>query len=135
MSKKIIRKSALILIRDRKILVTRSYGESIYLSPGGKPEGNETDEQALVREIREELNAEIDFSKLELYGKYEDAAANDPEATIYLTLFRGEVIGDIKPSGEIEELKWVDSSFNQNSLASLIRKRIIPDLVKEGLMD
>ena len=135
MNKKIIRKSALLLIRDRKILVTRSYGHDIYLSPGGKPEGNETDEQALAREIMEELGAEVDFSVTELYAKYEDAAANDPNAIIQLTLFRGEVIGDIKPSGEIEEIRWVDSRFDQSRLASIIRKSIIPSLVEKGLIN
>ena len=53
---------AAVIKKDDKILATqRGYGEfkGGWEFPGGKPELGETKEQALKREIKEELNADI----------------------------------------------------------------------------
>ena len=53
---------AAIIERDKRVLATqRGYGEfeGGWEFPGGKVEPGETEEQALIREIHEELNAEI----------------------------------------------------------------------------
>lgn len=53
---------AAIIVKDSKILATqRGYGEfeGGWEFPGGKVEEGETPEQAIVREIHEELNAKI----------------------------------------------------------------------------
>ena len=52
--------------QDGKILATqRGYGEykGLWEFPGGKMEPGETEEQAIVREIREELNVEVGVEK------------------------------------------------------------------------
>ena len=53
---KIIDKLAWIELKDKSILSTKSYGKDKYYIPGGKREIGETDEQALIREINEELS-------------------------------------------------------------------------------
>ncbi len=53
---------AAIIVKDRQILATqRGYGEfeGGWEFPGGKIEAGETPEEAIVREIREELDATI----------------------------------------------------------------------------
>lgn len=63
---KIIEVSAAIIIKDNKIFITeRGYGEfkDFWEFPGGKLEENESKENALIREIKEELNAEIEIDK------------------------------------------------------------------------
>ena len=58
---------AAIIIREGKVFATqRGYGEwkDWWEFPGGKIEPGETPEQALVREIREELDTEIVVGKL-----------------------------------------------------------------------
>lgn len=65
--RKKIRVAAAIIIRDNKIFATqRGYGEFMdgWEFPGGKIEPKETPQQALKREIREELDTEIEVEEL-----------------------------------------------------------------------
>lgn len=65
---------AAIIKNEDKILATkRGYGEFINMweFPGGKIELGETKEQALVREIKEELNIEINVDKFALDIEYQ----------------------------------------------------------------
>lgn len=58
--------AAIIRKGDRIFATQRGYGDfkDYWEFPGGKMEAGETPEQALVREIREELDAEIRIDKL-----------------------------------------------------------------------
>lgn len=65
---------AAIIKNEDKILATkRGYGEFINMweFPGGKIESGETKKQALVREIKEELNIEINVDKFALDIEYQ----------------------------------------------------------------
>ena len=65
---------AAIIQKENKILATkRGYGEFINMweFPGGKIESGETKKQALVREIKEELNIEINVDKFALDIEYQ----------------------------------------------------------------
>lgn len=65
---------AAIIQKENKILATkRGYGEFINMweFPGGKIESGETKEQAIVREIKEELNIEISVDKFAMDIEYQ----------------------------------------------------------------
>lgn len=64
---KIIRVVAAIIIENGKVFATqRGYGEfkDGWEFPGGKIEPNETPEAAIVREIKEELDTEVEVQEL-----------------------------------------------------------------------
>lgn len=65
---------AAIIKKDNEILATeRGYGEfeGLWEFPGGKIEEGESKEEALVREIKEELNADIEVVKFALTLEYQ----------------------------------------------------------------
>jgi len=53
-----------VLIRDGKILVQRDKGGDAYALPGGHVKKNETAQQSLIREYKEETNADIICNRL-----------------------------------------------------------------------
>ena len=55
----IIDKIALIKIKNGQVLSTKSKGKTKYYFPGGKRETGESDEQTLIREIREAFRVDL----------------------------------------------------------------------------
>ena len=66
---KIIEVAATVIFREEKVLCVqrpvnaREYISSKWEFPGGKVEVGETREEALIREIREELSVDIEVSE------------------------------------------------------------------------
>lgn len=55
-----IHKAAGIIIRNRKLLVEKSKNKEFFISPGGSIEDGETPKQALVRDLKEEFQIDVD---------------------------------------------------------------------------
>ena len=71
---KTIKVVAAVIIQDELVLATqRSYGDykGKWEFPGGKIENNETKEEALIREIKEELSVDIKVNKHYLTVEYQ----------------------------------------------------------------
>ena len=122
-------KIGLVLVRDASVLLVRRTTSPILILPGGKPEGGETDEQALVREIREELRCHLDPASLEYLGEYEDELADDPSRRVLIRLYRGELEGRPQPSSEIGEIVWHSlADLDATELAPSLRHQILNDI-------
>ena len=103
----LIDKLAWLEIQDNHILLTKSYGKDKYYIPGGKRELGETDEQALLREIHEELTVRIDPRTLQFIGVFEAQAHGQPAGvSVKMTCYTGAYVGELEASAEIEALKW-----------------------------
>ncbi|WP_254448461.1 NUDIX hydrolase [Spirosoma rhododendri] len=102
-----IDKLAWIELKDKTVLLTKSYGKDVFYIPGGKRDAGETDEQVLLREIREELTVSIDERTLQYIGIFEAQAHGQPKGvTVKMTCYSGEYHGQLKASSEIEEIAW-----------------------------
>jgi len=77
-------------------------GKRIYF-PGGKMEAGETPEQALVREIREELSAEIRVGKL-----LHTVEWDYPQFHLTMHCFMCTLVHDALHLNEHEAAKWLD---------------------------
>ena len=66
-----IDKVAFLYPVDGRILSTRSKGKDKFYIPGGKREGNETDMETLIREVKEELTVDILPDTVKYYGTFE----------------------------------------------------------------
>ena len=93
-------------VRGRKVLFARSRGQELFYSPGGKRETGESDEQALIREVREETGVELDPTTIKHWHTFVGPSVVAPDSQVKLTCF--DAIGDREPvpTGEIEELAW-----------------------------
>jgi len=70
--------AAVLVGPDRRVLLVRKRGTEIFMQPGGKLEPGEAPEQALVRELREELALEIDPGTASYLGSFSAPAAPIP---------------------------------------------------------
>ena len=134
MEKNYIDKLAWIYLKDRKILSTRSKNKDTYYIPGGKRDGDESDEQALIREIKEELSVDLIPATLKHFGTFEAQAHGKPEGTmIRMACYTGDFQGDLKTDSEIDEMIWFDYGGREKS--SPVDKLIFDYLKKENFID
>ena len=59
--------AGLLVVQDRKLLLAYSKNKKCFYLPGGKIDEHESAEEALCREIAEELNVELEVSHLQYY--------------------------------------------------------------------
>lgn len=129
-----IDKMAWIEIKNRKILSTRTKGKDTFYFPGGKRDTNETDEQALIREIKEELTVDLLPQTIRFFGKFEAQAHGFPTGiNVLMTCYSSDYVGNISTSSEIEEIDWL--IYADRERTSNVDKIIFEFLRKHDLID
>ena len=96
---------AAIIQKENKILATkRGYGEFINMweFPGGKIEPGETKEEALIREIKEELNIEINVDKFAIDIEYQY-----PNFYLFMSCFMCSIKEGSMELLEHNDSKWI----------------------------
>ena len=97
--------AAAVIVRDGKVFATqRGYGDwkDWWEFPGGKLEPGESPEETLVREIREELSAEIEVGKLLRTVEWDYPAFH-----ITLHCFICTLLSDALHLNEHEAARWL----------------------------
>ena len=137
MRKDDIFKASGIIIQDRKLLVEKSFGKEFFIHLGGKVEPGETAEQALVRELKEEITIDVSEDDLGLFDQNSAPAANSPEVNVHMEVFLVKRwSGVITPDNEVEELRWISSDIPKDmKIGSIMEHETIPKLKAAGLID
>ena len=85
--------AGLLALQNRKLLLAFSKNKKAWYLPGGKIDSDETSEQALIREIQEELNVPLLPEKLQFYyhisaPAYGEYPVVQMEQDCFYTLYR-----------------------------------------------
>lgn len=128
-----IDKIAYIHIENKKILMSLSRGKKTWYIPGGKREGDETDEETLIREVEEELSVKIVPQTLRKYGVFEAQAHGHSEGVIVkMTCYTARYEGILVPASEIEKLEFFP--WSRKGESSVVDHLIFDDLKEKKLI-
>ncbi len=97
--------AALIWDNDKFMICQRPLTKTCALQwefVGGKVEKNETKEQALIRECREELGIILSVGEM-----FTDVVHEYPDITVHLTLFNAVIAEGIPQKLEHNDIRWI----------------------------
>ncbi len=119
---------AAIIVKGNKIMIAkRNYGEfnGLYEFPGGKVEFGETKEEALKREIREELEVDIAIDRFFMKATYDY-----PNFHLDMDCYLCHLLDENIVLNDHSEMKWID--HNDESIEWLpANNQILDQLSKE----
>lgn len=121
---------AYIYIKDRKLLLSKNKKHKAFYMPGGKREQGEDNIQALIRELKEELQINLIPESIKQYGIFEAQAYAKPIGTyVRIYCYIGNHIGKITPSAEVETIGFFshDDYMQMEETAPAVCK-IVKDL-------
>jgi 8-oxo-dGTP pyrophosphatase MutT (NUDIX family) len=126
--------AGLLIIQNRKLLLAYSRNKQCFYLPGGKIDTNETVEEALCREIAEELNVQLQPQEIIYYCHITAPAYGEKDGVIMEQdcYFTNRTITP-EASAEIGELKYFtlnDYLLQANKAPGVIT--ILEKLTKEG---
>jgi len=120
-------KSSFALIKNNKILLLKEKGVSFLKTIGGKPEEGETEEEALKREVMEEIGIEIDDIKH--FGIFTNKTIGK-DADVTISVYFAKPLGEPIITEDVEEFVWFGAK-DDISLLSPVGKDIITALIEK----
>jgi 8-oxo-dGTP pyrophosphatase MutT (NUDIX family) len=129
--------AGLIVINNKKLLLAFSNNKQAWYLPGGKADKNETSTQALIREIKEELNIELKEGELKFYTHISAPAFGEAKGIIMeQDCYLYELKEMPSPSAEINAVKYFnnkDYSFEPKQVPGVVM--ILKKLEADMLVD
>ena len=126
---KIVICSAMMIGPDGDLLMVRKKGSKYFQLPGGKIAAGESDVEALIRELGEELQFDASGMVLQFMGLHSTKAVNEVDTLVegHIYLIKLEAKFSFVPQAELEELQWIKKDNWQNyQLAHLAEEFVVP---------
>ncbi|NQX34787.1 NUDIX domain-containing protein [Herbiconiux sp. VKM Ac-2851] len=106
-----IRVAALVLIRERRLLMVTARARDVLYLPGGKIDPGESAAEAAAREAHEEVDVTVDPAALEPLFTVTVQAHGEPDGRLVeMQLFAGSTPDEPKPSAEVDAVHWVTTA-------------------------
>ena len=123
-----IEKCAAVILQNRRLLVVRKHGTSVFISPGGKTAPGETQFECLRRELKEELSVELTHARP--FGTFDRPSALE-DGMVRIHVWFTTIVGKCTACAEIEEIRWITGA-DKLPLGSVFAECVIPELVRLG---
>ncbi|MCZ4074117.1 NUDIX hydrolase [Agrobacterium sp. LMR679] len=125
--REIVIAAAVLLNERRQMLVVRKRGTTQFMQPGGKIDPGETPEQALHRELAEEIGLTLPENAARYEGVFREEAANETGADVVAHTFIARLQTEVAPQAEIEEVRWLDLDRHTGiTIAKLTETQMLP---------
>lgn len=130
-----IYKVALAVFKDKKMLQVRSKKHpEVFFTLGGKIETGESELECLKREVKEEIDCDIDEASINFLTEFEDVAHSKGGDLVNIKMYEGKLIGTPKPTSEIAEIGYFDSNSDKKHLSTIAQRTIFPWLKAHGFI-
>jgi 8-oxo-dGTP diphosphatase len=122
---------AWVRVERGRILCARSRGKDVFYIPGGKLETGESDLDALLREIREELSVELVPETVREFGTYQAQAHGQADGVqVVMNCYTADYQGAPSASREIAELDWL--GYADRDRVAPVDQLLFDDLLAAG---
>ena len=124
--------AGLVVTKNNQLLLAYNNNKNAWYLPGGKIDKGETAKEALIREVREELNIDLQPDKIENYKHISAPAYGEsPELIMEQDTFLYNLTENIQPSHEIAAVKYFDLEMYKQELAQVPGVLKVFKLLKE----
>ena len=102
----------------------------LYTLIGGKVKENEKFDDAIIREVKEELFIDLKKEEFKLILEFQEHAGSDPNLMINMHMFLTEHDIDVLPevNDEILDYKWFNIGDDESILCDSIKLHLLPYL-------